>query len=128
MTRSLTGDYDAIVNAYDLLLMPTRPIKASKLPDNASSMEERASRSGDMLANTMPFNPPHHPAMNVPCGMSDGLPVGMILVGRCHAEPIISVVAKIFSEISFSPLHLKGNNGFFDGYRTSPLVSFAPPP
>jgi hypothetical protein len=39
-----------------------------------------------------------------------------------------SVVAKIFSEISFSPLHLKGNNGFFEGHRTSPLVSFAPPP
>jgi hypothetical protein len=39
-----------------------------------------------------------------------------------------SVVAKIFSEISFSPLHVKGNNGFFDGHRTSPLVSFAPPP
>jgi hypothetical protein len=38
-----------------------------------------------------------------------------------------SVVTKIFSEISFSPLHVKGNNGFFDGHRTSPPVSFAPP-
>jgi hypothetical protein len=38
-----------------------------------------------------------------------------------------SVVAKIFSEISFSPPHLKGNKGSFDGHRTSPLVSFAPP-
>ena len=41
---------------------------------------------------------------------------------------VYSVVVKRFSEISFSPLHVKGNNGFFDGYRTSPLVSFAPPP
>jgi hypothetical protein len=40
---------------------------------------------------------------------------------------LYSVVAKRFSEISFSPLHVKGNNGFFDGHRTSPLVSFAPP-
>ena len=39
---------------------------------------------------------------------------------------LYSVVAKIFSEISFSPLHVKGNNGFFDGDRTSPPVSFAP--
>ena len=39
-----------------------------------------------------------------------------------------SIVAKIFSKISFSPLQLKGNNGFFDGHRTSPLVSFAPHP
>jgi len=61
-------------------------------------MEERASRSGDMLANTMPFNPTHHPAMNVPCGMSDGLPVGMTLVGRCHAGPIIYRAAYTFEQ------------------------------
>jgi hypothetical protein len=29
---------------------------------------------------------------------------------------------------AFSPPHLKGHNGFFDGHKTSPLVSFAPPP
>jgi hypothetical protein len=38
-----------------------------------------------------------------------------------------SVVAKIFSDISLSPLHLKDNNGFFDSHMTSPQVSFAPP-
>jgi hypothetical protein len=37
------------------------------------------------------------------------------------------IVAKIFSGISFSPPHLKGSNFFFDGHRTSPLVSFDPP-
>ena len=25
-------------------------------------------------------------------------------------------------------MHVKGNNGFFEGHRTSPLVFFAPPP
>jgi len=87
-----------MLNAYDLLLMPTTPIRASKLPDKGSSMKERASRSGDMLANTMPFNLTHHPAMNVPCGMSDGLPVGMILVGRCHAEPTMYRAAYAFEQ------------------------------
>jgi len=49
-------------------------------------------------------------------------------VWRDFPVTVYSVVAKIFSEISFSPLHLKGHNGFFYGHRTSPLVSFAPPP
>jgi hypothetical protein len=39
-----------------------------------------------------------------------------------------SIVAKRFSEIWFSPLHVKGKNGFFDGHRTPPLVSFPPHP
>ena len=51
-----------------------------------------------MLANTLPFNLTHHPAMNVPCGMSDGLPVGMMLVGRCHAEPTIYRAAYAFEQ------------------------------
>ena len=39
---------------------------------------------------------------------------------------LYSGVAVIISEISFSPLHLKGNNDFFDGHGTSSAVSFAP--
>ena len=32
--------------------------------------------------NTAPFDVTGNPALSVPCGMSDGLPVGMMLVGR----------------------------------------------
>jgi amidase len=95
---TLTGAYDTILNAYDLLLMPTTPIKASKIPGAEASLEERAERSVNMVANTLPFNLTHHPAMNVPCGMSDGLPVGMMLVGRCHAEPTIYRAAYAFEQ------------------------------
>ena len=28
-----------------------------------------------MISNTAPFDITHHPAMALPCGMSDGLPV-----------------------------------------------------
>ena len=41
---------------------------------------------------------------------------------------INSEVAIEFSEVSVLPLHLKGDNGFFNGRRTSPPVPFAPPP
>ena len=95
---TLTVAYDAVLKVYDLLLMPTTPIKASKLPSLGASLEERAERSVDMVANTLPFDLTHHPAMNVPCGMSDGLPVGMMLVGRCHAEPTIYRAAYAFEQ------------------------------
>jgi amidase len=44
----------------------------------------------------MPFNITHHPAMSIPCGMSDGLPVGMMLVGRHWDEATIYRAADAF--------------------------------
>ena len=44
----------------------------------------------------MPFDNTHHPAMSVPCGMSDGLPVGMMLVGRHFEESTLYRAAHTF--------------------------------
>ena len=35
-----------------------------------------------MITNTAPFDITHHPAMAIPCGMADGLPVSVMLVGQ----------------------------------------------
>jgi amidase len=42
-----------------------------------------------MLANTSPFDVTGQPAMSVPCGMSNGLPIGMMLIGRDYDESTI---------------------------------------
>jgi amidase len=39
-------------------------------------------RALNMLSNTAPFDVTGHPALSVPCGTSDGLPVGLMLVGE----------------------------------------------
>ncbi len=49
-----------------------------------------------MLPNTAPFNVTGHPAMSIPCGMSNGLPVGMMLVGKRLAESTIYRAAAAF--------------------------------
>jgi amidase len=38
---------------------------------------------------TAQFDLSHHPAMAVPCGMSDGMPVSMMLIGKHFDEPTI---------------------------------------
>ena len=43
-------------------------------------------RALEMITNTAPFDITHHPAMSLPCGMVDGLPVGLMLVGRHFDE------------------------------------------
>jgi amidase len=51
-----------------------------------------------MLANTAPFDATGHPAMSIPCGMSDGLPVGMMLIGKHYDETTIYRAAAAFEK------------------------------
>jgi amidase len=94
--RLLTAAYDAKLAEYDLLMMPTTPIKASKLPDPSATREEYVDKALNMIGNTSPFDITHHPAMAIPCGMSDGLPVSLMLVGKHFDEPTIYRAAFAF--------------------------------
>src|SRR4029078_6571302 len=83
--RTATAAYDQVLADRDLLVMPTLPMKATPIPSPDAPLEERVARWLEMIPNPAPFDVTGHPAMNVPCGMSGGLPIGMMLVGR-HGE------------------------------------------
>ena len=90
--------YDKAFEQYDLLMMPTVPMKAQPLPLRDASLAERLQRSFEPTPNVQQFNISGHPAMSVPCAMRDGLPVGMMLVGRWYDEPTIYSVAHAFEQ------------------------------
>jgi amidase len=98
ITRRLTAAYDAALASHDLLLMPTTPIKATELPPEDAPREAHVDRALNMISNTAPFDISHHPAMAVPCGMSDGLPVSMMLIGKHWDEPTIYRAAFAFEQ------------------------------
>ena len=98
LTRQLTQAYDDAFKGFDLLLMPTLPITATKLPAPGASIEEIVGRALKMIANTAPFDSTGHPAMSIPCGLVDGLPVGMMLVGRRYEEATIYRGAYAFEQ------------------------------
>jgi amidase len=98
IARRLTAAYDKAFKEYDLLLMPTTPMKATPLPGPEASREEYVQRALEMITNTAPFDITHHPAMSLPCGTVDGLPVGLMLVGRHFDEPTIYRAAYAFEQ------------------------------
>jgi amidase len=98
LARQLREEYNKVFAAYDLLLMPTTPMKATPLPPANSSLALWCQRAFEMLPNTAPFDVSGHPAMNVPCGFSQGLPVGMQLVGRRYDESTIYRAASAFEQ------------------------------
>lgn len=82
----LRAAYDKALEAVDILLMPTTPMKASLLPPRDAPREHLLDLAFSPSANTRTFNFTHHPALSLPCAMSDGLPVGLMLVGRAYEE------------------------------------------
>ena len=57
---------------------------------------ERASES---VPNTSPTTVTEHPALSNNAGFSDGLPVGMMIVGRKFDEATILNVARAYEKI-----------------------------
>ena len=99
LARQLRAEYNKVFASYDLLLMPTTPMKATPLPPADSSLALWCQRAFEMLPNTAPFDVTGHPAMSIPCGMSQGLPVGLMLVGRRYEESTIYRAAGAFEQM-----------------------------
>lgn len=89
ISRRIAAAYDAALNKYDVLVLPTMPMRATPLPPADASRELYVQRALEMIGNTCPFDITHHPAMTVPCGMVDGLPIGLMIVGKHFDEPSI---------------------------------------
>ncbi|MGY9046478.1 MAG: amidase family protein, partial [Rhodobacterales bacterium] len=98
IVRTLRAAYDAVLADYDAILMPTVPMVATPIPAPDASREEIIQRGFEILANTAPFDITHHPAISVPCGKVDGLPVGMMLVGKMWDESTLYTLADAFEK------------------------------
>jgi amidase len=99
LSRKLSAAYDAALSSYDLLLMPTLPVKATPLPPPDASRDLYIQRAFEMVGNTAPFDATGHPAMSLPCGMSDGLPIGLMLIGKHYDEATIYRAAAAFEGV-----------------------------
>ena len=91
--------YMAALKKYDLLLMPTLPIKPQPHPPVDCSLSLYVQRAFEMVPNTAPFNG-GLPAMSIPCGLSEGLPIGLMLVGPHYGEMKIYQAADAFEQSS----------------------------
>jgi len=78
-------DFDRVFQEVDALVTPTSPVTAFKIGE----------KTGDPVQMylidvcTLPVNIAGLPGLSVPCGFSDGLPVGMQLIGPNFSEGIL---------------------------------------
>jgi aspartyl-tRNA(Asn)/glutamyl-tRNA(Gln) amidotransferase subunit A len=75
-------DFDAALDRADVLASPTMPVLPPEIGDSLDDPLQLYL----IDANTVPVNLANLPAMSVPAGEADGLPVGLQLIGPAFGE------------------------------------------
>jgi len=93
----LRAAYDAVLEAYDLIAMPTIPFPATRIPPADAPREVYVDAALNMQQNTCPFDVSGHPAFTIPCGTVEGLPIGLMLIGRHFDEATVLRAGQAFA-------------------------------
>lgn len=94
----LRNAYDEVLKKYDVIAMPTIPFPATRIPPKDATREVYVDAALNMQQNTCPFDVSGHPAFTIPCGKVDGLPIGMMLVGKHCDEATLLAAARAFEQ------------------------------
>ncbi len=90
----LRRDFDKAFEECDVLITPTAPTTSFEVGERADDPFQM--KLSDVC--TIPVNLAGIPAMSVPCGFSNGLPIGMQLMARAFAEETIFRAAYTFEQ------------------------------
>lgn len=87
-------DFDKVFENYDVVIGPTVPTTAFKVGSQVD--DPMTMYLNDIL--TIPVNLAGVPAISVPCGLADGMPVGLQIIGKPLDESTVLRVAHAYEQ------------------------------
>ncbi|WP_435176512.1 amidase [Halorussus sp. AFM4] len=91
-SRELKAAFDEAADAADALVTPT-------MPSTAPTVEDARQPGFDYARNVIPANVTERPAISLPNGTLDGLPVGLQLIGNPFDERRLLGVAAVTADV-----------------------------
>jgi len=90
----IKNDFEKVFDQYDVIVGPTAPTPAFKMGENTK--DPLTMYANDIL--TIPVNLAGVPGISVPNGFSNGLPLGLQIIGKHFDESTIYKVAHAFEQ------------------------------
>lgn len=87
-------EFEKALKNYDALLAPTMPIPPFKIGERITDPLSMYMVDVD----TVPVNLAGVPALSIPCGFTEGLPVGLQIIGRFFEENLVFKLGAYFEE------------------------------
>ncbi|MCQ2011383.1 Asp-tRNA(Asn)/Glu-tRNA(Gln) amidotransferase subunit GatA [Sporolactobacillus sp. STSJ-5] len=87
-------DFEKVFQNHDIIVGPTTPTPAFKVGENID--DPLTMYANDLL--TIPVNLAGIPAISLPCGLADGLPVGLQMIGRPFGEETLYRAAHAYEQ------------------------------
>jgi aspartyl-tRNA(Asn)/glutamyl-tRNA(Gln) amidotransferase subunit A len=91
--RLIYNDFAKVFADFDIIISPTTPSTAFKLGEQTDPL---TLYMNDIL--TVPVNMAGLPGLSIPCGFTEGLPVGMQLIGKAFDEGTLLQAAYAFEQ------------------------------
>ena len=90
----IKADYDKVFEDYDVIIGPTAPTPAFEIGANIE--DPMTMYANDIL--TIPINLAGVPAISIPCGFENGLPLGLQIIGKHFDEETLYRVAYAYEQ------------------------------
>lgn len=95
MRDRVRADLDAGLHDIDALILPTTAVTAPKRGQTEVSVLSGTTTVREaVLGQTLPFSLCGLPSLTVPAGLSEGLPIGLSLIGSFGADPSILALGR----------------------------------
>ena len=92
----IRAEFDRAFADYDVLVTPTSPTVAFRIGEKTA--DPLSMYLSDLF--TIPVNIAGLPGLSIPCGFSEGLPVGLQLIGRPFEEGTLLRVAHAYASLT----------------------------
>lgn len=101
LRRKIKQEFAEAFQKVDVFISPTLPIVPPKIGKEVIELNGKETDIvTQMIRMTGPANLTGLPALSVPCGFADGLPVGMQLMGPAFSEALLLNVGYVFEKVS----------------------------